>query len=147
MIRFFPALTATAAVALALTAFTAGDLALGRIAPAAAQSAPGPGGPGGGGQGYAKGRQQFAKMLMTLNLSDGQKDQIRGIMAGARAKSKTLTDPQAKRDAMRGAFKSIEAVLTPAQKTKLHAERAAFSKSHGGPPGGGNPGGGNPGGS
>jgi Spy/CpxP family protein refolding chaperone len=135
MIRFFPALSAVAAVAFALTAFTAGDLALGRIAPAAAQAAP-----GGGAQGYAKGRQQFAKMLMTLNLSDGQKNQIRQIMADSRAKSKALTDPQAKRDMMRGAFKNIEAVLTPAQKTKLHAERDAL-KAHGGPPGGGNPGG------
>jgi Spy/CpxP family protein refolding chaperone len=143
MIRLFPALTAAAAVALALTAFTAGDLALDRIAPAAAQAAPAPG----GGQGYAKGRQQFAKMLMSLNLSDGQKNQIRSIMAAARSKSRTLTDPQAKRQTMSGAFKNIEAVLTPAQKTKLHAERAAFFKAHGGPPGGGNPGGGNSSGS
>ena len=60
-------------------------------------------------------------------------------MADARAKSKTLTDPQAKRDTMRGAFKDIEAVLTPAQKSKLDAERAAYFKAHGGPPGGGNP--------
>jgi Spy/CpxP family protein refolding chaperone len=143
MIRFFPALTAAAAVALALSAFTAGDLALGRVAPAAAQAAPGPGGPGGG-QGYAKGRQQFAKMLMSLNLSDGQKNQIRSIMADARAKSEALTDPQAKRQTMGAAFKNIEAVLTPAQKDKLHAERAAL-KAHGGPGGAGNPGG-NPGG-
>jgi hypothetical protein len=61
-------------------------------------------------------------------------------MADARAKSKTLADPQDKRKTMFGAFKNIEAVLTPAQKTKLHAERDAL-KAHGGPPGGGNPGG------
>jgi Spy/CpxP family protein refolding chaperone len=144
----YPALTAAAAVALALTGFTAGDLALGRIAPAAAQAAPDSASGGGqGGQGYAKGRQQFAKMLMTLDLSDGQKNQIRSIMTDARAKSKTLTDPDDKRKAMRDAFKNIEAVLTPAQKTKLHAERTAYFKAHGGPPGGGKPGGGNPGGS
>jgi Spy/CpxP family protein refolding chaperone len=125
--RFFPVLTAAAAIALTLSVFTVGDLALGRIAPAAAQAVPGPG----GGQGYAKGRQQFAKMLLSLNLSDGQKKQIRSIMADARAKSKTLTDPQDKRKTMSGAFKNIEAVLTPAQKTKLHAERAAFFKAHG----------------
>jgi Spy/CpxP family protein refolding chaperone len=146
MKRLFPALTAAAAVALAVTAFTAGDLALGRIAPAAAQAAPGPGG-GQSAQGFAKGRQRFAKMLMSLNLSDGQKNQIRSIMADARAKSKALTDPQAKRESMRGAFKNIEAVLTPAQKIKLHAEQQAYFKAHGGPPGGGKPGGGNPGGS
>ncbi len=68
-------------------------------------------------------------------------------MADARTKSKTLTDPQEKRKTMFGAFKNIEAVLTPAQKTKLHAERAAAFKAHGGPPGAGNPGGGNPAGS
>jgi Spy/CpxP family protein refolding chaperone len=131
MMRFFPALTAAAAVALTLSVFTVGDLALGRITPAAAQAAPGPG----GAQGYAKGRQRFAKMLLSLNLSDGQKTQIRSIMADARAKSKALTDPQEKRKTMSGAFKNIEAVLTPAQKTKLHAERDA-AKAHGGPPGG-----------
>jgi Spy/CpxP family protein refolding chaperone len=146
MNRFLQASAATATVAIALTAFTAGDLALGRIAPAAAQAAPGGAQGGQGGQNYAKGRQQFAQMLMSLNLSDNQKTQIRSIMSNARAKSKTLTDPQAKRDTMRGAFKDIEAVLTPAQKSKLDAERAAFFKAHGGPPGGGNPGGGNPGG-
>jgi Spy/CpxP family protein refolding chaperone len=142
MMRFFPALTAAAAMVLTLSVFTVGDLALGRITPASAQAAPGP-----GGQGNAKGRQQFAKMLMTLDLSDGQKTQIRSIMADARAKSKTLTDPQDKRKTMFGAFKNVEAVLTPAQKTKLDAERTAFKKAHGGPPGGGNSGGGNPGGS
>jgi len=138
MKRFFPALTAALALALALTAFISGDLALGRIAPAAAQAAPGL---SGGGQGNGKGRQQFAKMLLTLDLSDGQKNQIRSIMADARAKSKTLTDPQDKRKTMSAAFKNIEAVLSPAQKTKLHAERAAFFTAHGGPAGGGNPGG------
>lgn len=143
MVRLSPALTAAANVAFALTAFTAGDVALGRIVPAAAQSSPSP---GGGSQGYAKGRQQFAKMLMTLNLSDGQKNQIRSIMDAARAKTKTLTDPQAKRQTMSGAFKDIEAVLTPAQKSKLDAERAAYYKAHGGPPGG-RTGGGNSGGS
>ena len=143
MMRFFPALTAAAAIVLTVSAFTVGDLALGRIAPVSAQAAPGPG----DGQDYAKGRRQFAKMLLSLNLSDGQKTQIRSIMADARAKSKTLTDPQEKRNTMFGAFKNIEAVLTPAQKTKLHAERAAAFKAHGGPAGGGNPGGGNPGGS
>jgi Spy/CpxP family protein refolding chaperone len=111
-----------AAIALALTAFTASDIALGTISPAAAQSAPAAGGPGGA----AGGRQQFAKMLMSLNLNDDQKNQIRSIMADARAKSKTLTDRQAKRDTMRAAFAQIETVLTPAQRTKLHAERDAL---------------------
>jgi Spy/CpxP family protein refolding chaperone len=131
MNRFVSSLAAVATVALSLAAFTAGDLALGTVAPAAAQSAPGaPGGP----QGAAQGRQRFAKMLMSLNLTDPQKSQIKSIMDTARAKSKTLTDRQAKRDTMRDAFKNIEAVLTPAQKTKLHAERDAAKAQHGGAP-------------
>jgi Spy/CpxP family protein refolding chaperone len=150
MKHFALALAATATVAFSLAAFTAGDLTYGRVAPAAAQAAPG--GPqdghgGQGGQNFARGRQQFAKMLLSLNLSDNQKSQIRTIMANARAKSTSLSDPQAKRDTMRGAFKNIEAVLTPAQQSKLQAERADYFKAHGGPAGGGNPGGGNPGGS
>jgi Spy/CpxP family protein refolding chaperone len=147
MKHFTLALAATATVALSLAAFTAGDLAYGRVAPAAAQAAPGGSQGGQGGQNSGRGRQQFAKMLQSLNLSDNQKNQIRTIMANARAKNKSLTDPQAKRDTMRGAFKSIEAVLTPAQQSKLQAERADYIKAHGGPTGGGNPGGHNPGGS
>ena len=126
MNRFVLALAATASVALSVAGFTAADVARGTVAPAAAQAAPG------GPQGAAAGRQRFAKMLMSLNLTDAQKTQIRSIMGSARAKSKTLTDMQAKRDTMRGAFKNIEAVLTPAQRTKLHAERDAALAQHGG---------------
>lgn len=121
MNRFGRSLTAVAAVTLALAAFTAGDVALRHIAPAAAQAAPS-GPPGGAAAG---GRARFGKMLLSLNLTDEQKSRIKAIMASARAKSKALTDMQAKRAAMRGAFKDVEAVLTPAQKTKLDAERAA----------------------
>jgi Spy/CpxP family protein refolding chaperone len=69
-------------------------------------------------------------MLMSLNLNGDQKNRIRSIMADARAKAKTMTDIQAKRDTMRGAFGKIETVLTPAQRTKLHAERDAFKAQH-----------------
>ncbi|HEY5348664.1 MAG TPA: Spy/CpxP family protein refolding chaperone [Candidatus Lustribacter sp.] len=128
MRRFVRPLAAVVTVALATAAFTAGDLALGRLTPAAAQTAPG------GPQGAAAGRQRFGKMLMTLDLTDVQKGQIRSIMASARAQNKTLTDPQAKRDNMRSAFTKIEAVLTPAQRTKLHAERDAAKAQHGSAP-------------
>lgn len=127
MNRFMLSLAAVATVALSLAAFTAGNVALGTVTPAVAQPAPGQGGPGGPG---GRGNQRFAKMLMALNLSDAQKTRIRSIMAGARAKAKTLTDIQAKRDTMRGAFGKIETVLTPAQRTKLDAERAAFKAQH-----------------
>jgi Spy/CpxP family protein refolding chaperone len=128
MNRWTRSLAAAAAVTLSLAAFTAGDLALGRIAPAAAQAAPGGAAPGGG----QAGRGRFGQMLMSLNLSPEQTSQIKSIMANARAKAKSLTDMQAKRDTMRGAFKDIEAVLTPAQKAKLQSERDAYKAQHGG---------------
>ena len=129
--RFVRWLTALTSVALALTAFTAGDLARGLVAPAAAQTQPGPGGPQGGGPGGAAGRQQFAKMLESLNLSDDQKNKIRAIMSDARTKMKAETDPQQKRAIMREAFeKKIPAVLTPAQAAKMKAEAQAFRSQH-----------------
>jgi Spy/CpxP family protein refolding chaperone len=128
MNRFILSLAAIGTVALSLAAFTAGDLAFGAVSPAAAQSAPGPQGAAGGGQG----RQRFAKMLMSLDLSDDQKTRIRSIMADARAKTRTLTDVQAKRDTMRAAFTQIETVLTPAQQAKLHAERDALKAQRAG---------------
>jgi Spy/CpxP family protein refolding chaperone len=125
--RFLLALAAVATVALSVAGFTARDIALGNVPAVWAQATPGQGAPGGPG---GRGNQRFAKMLMSLNLSDDQKNQIRSIMAAARAKAKTLTDIQAKRDTMRGAFSQIETVLTPAQRTKLHAERDAFKAQH-----------------
>jgi len=127
MNRFLLALAAVATVALSVAGFTARDIALGSVPAVSAQAAPGQGAPGGPG---GRGNQRFAKMLMSLNLSDDQKNRIRSIMADARAKAKTMTDIQAKRDTMRGAFSQIETVLTPAQRTKLHAERDAFKAQH-----------------
>jgi Spy/CpxP family protein refolding chaperone len=121
MNRFILAPAAIGTLALSLAAFTAADVARGAVSPAAAQSAPAPQGAPGGGQG----RQRFAKMLMSLDLSDDQKTRIRSIMADARAKARTLTDVQAKRDTMRAAYTQIETLLTPAQQTKLRAERDA----------------------
>jgi Spy/CpxP family protein refolding chaperone len=128
MNRFILSLAAVATVAVALLAFTAGDLALGSVAPAAAQSAPGPGGPGGPGGPNGRGNQRFAKMLLSLQppLTEDQKNRIRAIMADARSKARALTDPQAKRDAMRGAFDKIRTVLTPAQQAKMKAQFDAF---------------------
>ena len=128
MTRLIRTLTAVATVALSLAVFTAGDLAVGRVAPALAQAAPGPGAPGGA----AQGRQRYGQMLMSLDLSPDQTAKIKSIMANARAKAKTLTDVQAKRDTMRGARKDIEAVLTPGQRTKLQAERDAAKAQRGG---------------
>ena len=119
MKRFVLSLAAVATVALSVAGFTSAGIALGTIAPAAAQADAGP--PAGG----QRGGQRFGKMLLSLNLSDGQKAQIRSIMADARAKGKALTDRDAKRANMRAAFAKIDTVLTPPQRTKLHAQMAA----------------------
>src|ERR1700733_10822052 len=111
MNRFILALAAVASIA----------LSLGSIAPVAAQNASG----GFQGPQGAAARQQFAKMLLSRNRSEGEQTQIRAIMAAALAKSKTQSDFQAKGDTMRAANKSVEQVLTPPQLTKLHAERDA----------------------
>ena len=128
MNRFVLSLAAAATVALSFIAFTAGDLALGTIAPAAAQAAPGPGGPGGP---NGRGNQRFAKMLLSLQppLTEDQKNRIRAIMADARTKARALTDIQAKRDTMRAAFTKIRTVLTPPQQAKMKAEFDA-SRAH-----------------
>jgi len=111
--RFVLTLAAAGAVALSAAGFTAADLALGRVAPALAQSAP---------AGAQSPRAKFGKMLLTLNLSDAQKDQIRSIMQSTRDQNKNVTDPEVKRANFKAAFGKIETVLTKAQVTKLHAE-------------------------
>ena len=116
MNRFIRSIAAVATVALSLAAFTAGDVAL-TTAPIMAQDAPGGGAPQRG--------QRMGKMLLSLNLSDAQKAQIKSIMADARAKGKTLTDRDAKRANMRAAFAKIDTVLTPPQRTKFHAQMEA----------------------
>jgi Spy/CpxP family protein refolding chaperone len=132
MNRFIRSIAAVATVALSLAAFTAGDIALGTTAPVMAQDAPGGGAPGAQQRG-----QRMGQMLLSLNLSDAQKAQIKSIMADARAKGKTLTDRDAKRANMRAAFAKIDTVLTPPQRTKLHAQmdaaraaRAAGNPTH-----------------
>ena len=117
MNRFIRSIAAVVTVALSLAAFTAGDVALGTTTPVMAQDTPGAGAPQRG--------QRMGKMLLSLNLSDAQKAQIKSIMADARAKSKTLTDRDAKRANMRAAFAKIDTVLTPPQRTKFHAQMEA----------------------
>jgi Spy/CpxP family protein refolding chaperone len=64
-------------------------------------------------------------MLMTLNLSDAQKGQIRGIIASARQQNQSVSDPQTKRSNMRAAYAKVRDILTPAQRAKLESEMAA----------------------
>ncbi len=114
-------------VAVAGTAFA---LSLGTLAvlgtatgftPAAlAQDQPGAGSPTGG-------RHLMAQALMSLGLSDAQKQQIRGIMADTRAKNQNV-DPETKRANYKAAFAKIDTVLTPDQRTRLHAKMDQMRK-------------------
>ncbi len=94
-------------------------LSLGTLA-AVAQDQPPAGPPGGG-------RHVMAEALMSLGLSDAQKQQIRGIMADTRAKNQNV-DPETKRANYKAAFAKIDTVLTPDQRTRLHAKMDQMRK-------------------
>lgn len=74
------------------------------------------------------GRQRFGQLLLSLNLSDAQRQQVRAIMKAARDKNQSITDPQVKRANMRAAFAQVDTVLTPDQRTTLHAKMQAARK-------------------
>jgi Spy/CpxP family protein refolding chaperone len=71
----------------------------------------------------------MAEALMSLGLSDTQKNQIRGIMADARAKNQNA-DQDTRRANYKAAFAKIDTVLTPDQRTRLHAKLDAMRKEH-----------------
>lgn len=77
-------------------------------------------GPAGAAGGPAAGRRRMAQALAGLGLSDDQKAQIREIMRSAR-KENVNADPQTRRANYKAAFAKIDALLTPDQRTKLHA--------------------------
>jgi Spy/CpxP family protein refolding chaperone len=109
--------------ALALTLLCGGtftNIALGNIPAALAQDQPGAAAPAGGH------RPRMGEMLKTLNLSDAQKTQIRGIIADARKANADVTDRDQKRANMKAAYAKVETVLTPAQRDQLHAKMAAM---------------------
>lgn len=70
-------------------------------------------------------RRHFAQALLSLNLSDAQKSQIRAIMKTARAQAKS-EDPDTRRATMRAAFAKVQAILTPEQRTQFQAKLAAL---------------------
>jgi Spy/CpxP family protein refolding chaperone len=81
------------------------------------------GGPGGS-------RRLMAQALMSVNLTDAQKAQIRDIMAAARAQSAGV-DQVTRRANYRAAMAKIDTVLTPEQRTALHAKLAELRKERG----------------
>ena len=70
----------------------------------------------------AAGRHRMAEALMSLGLSDDQKTRIRDIMKAARAKNTPDTDPATRRANYEAARAKIDTVLTPDQRTRLHAK-------------------------
>ena len=117
-------------VALATALLTGGGtfaaVALGSVPAALAQDQPGgPPPPAQGGHG-----NRMGKMLMSLNLTEAQKTQIRAIMADARKQNHNLTDRDQRRANMKAAMDKVETVLTPAQRTELHAKMEAMRQQN-----------------
>ena len=70
---------------------------------------------------------------MSLNLSDAQKTQIRSIMADTRKQNENVTDRDQRRANYKAAMTKVEAVLTPAQRTELHAKLDAMRQPNDAP--------------
>jgi Spy/CpxP family protein refolding chaperone len=113
------ALSVALATALLAGGGTFAAVAFGSVPAALADDAPS-GPPAGGRHGHRMG-----EMLMSLNLSDAQKTQIRAIMADARKQNENVTDRQQRRGNMKAAMAKVDTVLTPAQRTELHAKMDA----------------------
>jgi Spy/CpxP family protein refolding chaperone len=121
----------TLRVAAAFAAFTLSSgvaavagVSAGLTPPALAQAQGGP--PAGGPQGG--GRRMMAQALMSLGLSDDQKGKIRDIMSDVKKQNEGVTDPDTRRANYKAGFAKIETVLTPDQRTKLHAKMDAMRK-------------------
>jgi Spy/CpxP family protein refolding chaperone len=100
-------------------------VAFNAVPAALADDAPGSAPPAEGNHG--RGMRQA---LMSLNLSDEQKTQIRSIMADARKQNQNVTDRDQRRANMKAAFGKVEAVLTPPQRTEFHAKMDAMRQQN-----------------
>jgi Spy/CpxP family protein refolding chaperone len=106
---------------------TFAGVALGSVPAALADDAPS--GPPAG----APHDHRMGQMLMSLDLSDAQKAQIRAIMADAHKQNANVTDREQRRANMKAALAKIDTVLTPAQRTALHAKMDAARRQTQGP--------------
>jgi Spy/CpxP family protein refolding chaperone len=97
-----------------------------RVHRSATDAAAGPSSATGGGpvSGPGGGRRLMAQALMSVNLTDAQKTQIRDIMSAARAQS-AGADQVTRRANFRAAMAKVDAVLTPEQRTALRAKIAS----------------------
>ena len=115
------------ALTLALTACGGGSNAT--SSGSATDAAAGPSSATGGGpvSGPGGGRRLMAQALMSVNLTDAQKTQIRDIMSAARTQS-AGADQVTRRANFRAAMAKVDAVLTPEQRTALRAKIAELKK-------------------
>lgn len=120
--RITSAVFSVAAATVVITgSATVGSIAAGTVPAAFAQDQAGAAGPPPGVRGGRMG-----KILMQLNLSDAQKTQVRAIIADARKQNKDVTDRDVRRTNMKAAYAKVDTVLTPAQRTELHAKMDAM---------------------
>ena len=119
-----PLLAAFAAAVIFSAGGTAAAISTGTVAAAFAQDQP-----GGAPPAAAHGRR-MGQLLMSLGLSDQQKSQIRAIIADAHKQNANVTDPDTRHANMRAAYKKVDAVLTPAQRTELQAKRDAMRQAN-----------------
>ena len=114
-----------AALALALFggAGTFGTAALG-IAPAAvAQDAPQP-------AGGSQHGQRMGQILLSLNLSESQKNRIRDLRSAMIKENAGVTDREQKRANFKKFQAQLDTILTPAQDKEFHAKWDAMRKQY-----------------
>lgn len=75
-----------------------------------------------------RGRQAFAKVLMSLGLNDAQKARIRDLRAQAEKANEGVTDRAQRRANMQKFRSEIETVFTPAQAREFKAKMAELRK-------------------
>ena len=76
-------------------------------------------------------RGGWRRMLATLDLSAAQKQQIDAAFAQSKAANQNVTDPATRKANRDKLHAQIEAVLTPAQRTKLQGEVQRAHQGHG----------------
>jgi Spy/CpxP family protein refolding chaperone len=117
-----PLLSIAVATALLVGAGTAANIAAGTLPAASAQDQPATGAPPAG---HARG-QMMAKALMSLDLTDAQKSQIRAIRDETMKANADVTDRDVRRANYKAMMAKVETVLTPAQRTQFHAKLDAM---------------------
>jgi Spy/CpxP family protein refolding chaperone len=71
----------------------------------------------------------YMRALRSVDLTDAQRTQIRTLMTNARTNMQSTSDPAARKANFQHLREQIEAVLTPAQRTKLQQTLAAQRQS------------------